>query len=692
MAISGPSEMVREMGENVGEHAPAFTALVQVRLGSMRLPGKALLQVGGKPLLAHLIERLGRSRKLDAILLVIPVSSINDPLEQLANDMKIGVFRGSELDVLDRFAGAAKRFLSKNYVRITGDCPIVDPEVVDGVIEHFSANNLDYARTGKTFPDGLDVEVFTSEALETAQSEARDNFDREHVTPWIRRFYSSELSFVEYPEDLSRLRLTVDEPEDLSVISEVFGAFSDNTFTVADVSQLASARPELFVPNQHLERDGGSSLSSGEKLWRRAIRVVAGGTMLFSKRPDLYATQGWPTYFSRTQGCKVWDLDGRPFIDVGLMGVGTNVLGYSNPEVDEAVREVIQNGNMSSLIAPEEVFLAEELVAIHPWAGKARFARSGGEACAVALRIARAASGKDGVAFCGYHGWHDWYLSANLLSGSSLDTHLLPGLSPKGVPKALKGSSLPFRYNEVDALEKHLESGAIGCIFMEVERNIPPATGFLESVKALSKKYGAVLVFDECTSGFRTQHGGLHLGYGVEPDLVTLGKTLGNGYAVSAVLGTDAVMQQADSSFISSTFWSERIGSVAGLKTLEVMKREDSPKRLVETGLRVRRGWGEIANSNGLKLEITGIVPLSSYTVTGYGATEVKTFVTREMLRRGFLAPPSIYVSLAHTEEIVEVYLASLNDVFRELSKIDPEDLGNVLGGKTVISSFSRLN
>ena len=176
-------------------------------------------------------------------------------------------------------------------------------------------------------------------------------------------------------------------------------------------------------------------MGKGQELYKKAKKLIPGGTMLLSKRPEMFLPENWPSYFSKAKGCEVWDLDNNKFIDMTIMGIGTNILGYGNDEVDKAVQKVISNGNMSTLNCPEEVQLAEKLIEINPWADMVRFARSGGEANAIAIRIARAASGKDGVAVCGYHGWHDWYLSANHNRENELADHLLPGLNPIGVPK-----------------------------------------------------------------------------------------------------------------------------------------------------------------------------------------------------------------------------------------------------------------
>src|SRR3972149_3637810 len=329
--------------------------------------------------------------------------------------------------------------------------------------------------------------------------------------------------------------------------------------------------------------------------------------MLLSKRAEMFLPDQWPAYFSKAKGCKVWDLDGREYIDMSIMGIGTNILGYGHPEVDDAVRKTIDSGNMSTFNCPEEVYLAERLIELHPWADMARFARSGGEANAVAIRIARAASGKDKVAICGYHGWHDWYLSANLGDNKNLAGHLLPGLDPAGVPKVLKNTVFPFNYNNFEELESLVSKHDIGVIKMEVSRNKGPENNFLHKVRKLASDKNIILIFDECTSGFRQTFGGLHKLYGVEPDMAMFGKALGNGYAITATIGKRAVMEAAQSTFISSTFWTERIGPTAALKTLEVMEREKSWERITQTGQAIGKLWQTLADKHGLPIQVSGL-------------------------------------------------------------------------------------
>jgi glutamate-1-semialdehyde 2,1-aminomutase len=415
--------------------------------------------------------------------------------------------------------------------------------------------------------------------------------------------------------------------------------------------------------------------------------------MLLSKRAEMFLPDHWPAYFRKATGCRVWDLDGREYIDMSIMGIGTNTLGYGHPEVDEAVRQTIAAGNMSTFNCPEEVYLAERLVELHPWAGMVRLARSGGEANAIAIRIARAASGRDRVAICGYHGWHDWYLAANLGDEQNLAGHLLPGLEANGVPESLRGSALPFRYNNISELEALVRDHAIGVIKMEVSRNMGPEVGFLDKVRKLATDNGIVLIFDECTSGFRQTFGGLHKLYGVEPDMAMFGKALGNGYAITAAIGRREVMEAAQRSFISSTFWTERIGPTAALKTLEVMERVKSWDQITATGKDITARWQALARKNDLSITLTGLPALTSFTFNSPRALEYKTLITQEMLGKGYLAGTSVYVCTEHTSEIVAGFFDALEPVFLLIKECEEgRDVMSLLKGPVCHAGFKRLN
>jgi glutamate-1-semialdehyde 2,1-aminomutase len=434
-------------------------------------------------------------------------------------------------------------------------------------------------------------------------------------------------------------------------------------------------------------------MNSGQGLWKRSKSLIPGGNMLLSKRAEMFLPEHWPTYFSKAKGCQVWDLDGNQYTDMCIMGIGTNTLGYGHPEVDAAVMGTVQAGNMSTLNCPEEVYLAERLVQIHPWADMVRFARSGGEANAIAIRIARAASGRDKVAVCGYHGWHDWYLSANLGDEAGLDGHLLPGLEPNGVPRSLRGTVYPFNYNNFEELKALVDQHDIGVIKMEVSRNRGPENDFLHKVRQLATERRIVLIFDECTSGFRQTFGGLHKLYGVEPDMAMFGKALGNGYAITATIGRREVMEAAQSTFISSTFWTERIGPTAALKTLEIMERVKSWETITNTGMAIRARWQALAEATGLQLEHWGLPALTGFTIQSPKALEYKTLITQEMLSKGYLAATGIYVCTDHTPEVIDSYFAALEPIFRLIKDCeDGRDVMSLLKGAVCHAGFKRLN
>jgi glutamate-1-semialdehyde 2,1-aminomutase len=671
-------------------------AIVQARMGSSRLPGKVLMPLGQTTVIGYLLQRLALSEEVSRIILATSLEATDDTLAGHVARLGFEVFRGSEADVLDRYYQAARSVAPDVVVRVTGDCPLIDPRLVDQVIRELLRTGAEYASNicPPSFPDGLDVEAFTFKALGRAWRKAKRADEREHVTlylqqdPQIRRVNTGADS------DHSSLRWTIDEPSDYEKIRKIVGEFGGRSdFSWEAVLDLESSQPGLFSDNQHHARNAGSATGAGQKLWMRAKNLIAGGNMLLSKRPEMFLPDHWPAYFSRASGCRVWDLEGRELTDMSLMGVGTNILGYGHPEVDEAVRQTIERGNMSTLNCPEEVLLAERLIQIHPWAEMVRLARTGGEANAVAIRIARAATGREKVAICGYHGWHDWYLSANLANDRGLDGHLLPGLEPAGVPRGLQGSVLPFGYNDFDALEKLANIHELAAIKMEVVRNRGPENDFLQRVRDLATRLGIVLLFDECTSGFRETFGGLHKKYGVEPDMATFGKAMGNGYAITAVIGRRAIMEAAQSTFISSTFWTERIGPTAALKTLEVMERERSWETITQTGLTLREGWAAMAADQGLRIQFSGLPALSSFALEGVDNLVGKTFITQEMLKKNFLAGNTVYCSTEHSSSVLHKYFEALLPVFGAIAESESaQNLSDRLEGPICHAGFSRLN
>ncbi|TGL77752.1 aminotransferase class III-fold pyridoxal phosphate-dependent enzyme [Leptospira yasudae] len=673
-----------------------IVAIVQARMGSTRLPNKVMKKINDIPMIGILLKRLGQSKTINKIILATSINSINDELVEYVSSIGYNVYRGSEDNVLERYYFAAKEFGADVIIRITGDCPLIDSNLVDEVVNDFLTNSVDYASNinPPAYPDGLDTEVFSFGALEDAYKNALAKREKEHVTPYIRENSKFKRSNVTYLEDLSGERWTVDEIEDFNVVSDIFGKFHPRIdFSWEEVLALSKREPGLFEKNKHIIRNQGASMETGQKLWKRAKKVIPGGNMLLSKRAEMFLPDQWPAYFSKSKGCKVWDLDGREYTDMFIMGIGTNTLGYGHPEVDEAVIKTVSNGNMSTFNCPEEVYLAERLIELHPWADMVRFARTGGEANAISIRIARAASKKDKVAICGYHGWHDWYLSANLAEDDSLSGHLLPGLNPNGVPKNLRGTVFPFQYNRFEELESLVNTQDIGVIKMEVSRNQGPENGFLQKVRTLASERNIVLIFDECTSGFRQSFGGLHKVYDVEPDIALFGKALGNGYAITAIVGRKEFMEAAQTTFISSTFWTERIGPTAALKTLEVMERLKSWELISNIGKDIKYRWTRLAEKYDLSIDIWGLDALAGFTFKSENALAYKTLITQEMLSKGFLAGNSVYVCIDHTPELIDAYINAIDPIFKLIQECENgRNVHSLLKGPVCHAGFKRLN
>lgn len=423
----------------------------------------------------------------------------------------------------------------------------------------------------------------------------------------------------------------------------------------------------------------------GQNLWKKAKKLIPGGNMFLSKRSEIFLPDYWPSYYYKSKGCEIWDLNNKKYYDLSLMSAGTNVLGYCNKEIDKVVKKTIELGNMTTLNCPEEYHLAKTLIKIHPWANMVKLARSGGEANSIAVRIARAATFSDKIAVCGYHGWHDWYLAANLMGNKKLDEHLLPGLTPNGVPKYLKNTVYTFMYNDYDKIKYLVEKRKIRIVKMEVCRDEYPKNNFLIKVRKLCNKNKAILIFDECTTGFRETYGGIHLKFKVNPDIAVFGKALGNGYPITAVIGKRKIMNFAQSTFMSSTFWSERIGPTAALKTLEYMKKNKTWIEVKKKGQYLKKKIKEISIRTGIPINISG---LDSFPTITFKDKNVyyKTLLTHEMLKKGFLASNVIFVSIQHKKKIIDKYLYNLEKILIDIKKKKIK-----LKGKSSHTTFKRL-
>ena len=437
-----------------------------------------------------------------------------------------------------------------------------------------------------------------------------------------------------------------------------------------------------------------SNKNKGQVLLKKAKKIIPGGGQLLSKRSELFLPGYWPAYYKKAKGSIIWDLENNRYYDFAGMGTLSCVLGYADSFINNRVIKAINLSSMGTLNSYEEVDFAEMLIAIHPWAQMARFARTGGEACSIAIRIARASSGKDKILFCGYHGWHDWYLAANMQNNENLSEQLLPGLTTKGVPKNLIDSSIPFKYNDYEDFKRVFDrnSNKIGVVIMEPQRSTPPDLEFLKYVRKKTKEIGAVFIFDEITSGFHENYGGRHIDLKINPDIAIFSKAIGNGYPISAIIGTKEVMESAQSTFVSSLMWTERIGFVAGIATLQKMKKFNVQNKTVKFGKRIKKGWKKASDDLGLDITIRGMNSIPEFCFNYENNLELSTFFIQEMLKKGFLANLRLATTYAYTNKIINDYMNACYDTFKKIKNYQDKNIKIPLKGQIKHDTFRRLN
>lgn len=433
----------------------------------------------------------------------------------------------------------------------------------------------------------------------------------------------------------------------------------------------------------------------GPDLWSHAKSVISCGSGLRSKWAELYDPGTWPSYFSRCKGSRIWDVNGRQYTDFGA-GAGAIVLGYSDPVVDQAVRQRIGRGTYCTLLSPQEVELAELLLELHPWAGRVRYARGGGEAMGVAVRIARAATDRSGVAFCGYHGWQDWYLAANLGDGKNLDGHLLPGLAPLGVPRELKGTAVPFQYNDLAAFEAALAElgGRPAAVVMEPMRTQFPEPGFLETIKRRTAEVGAVLIVDEITSGWRFGFPGASALFGLEPDIAVYAKATSNGFPCGAIIGRAEVMDGANGSFISSSYWTDGVGPAAALASVRRMRDLKVQPAIWQRGEDFQSRFRQLAAQHTECKAVIGGMPANPYISFDLGelANKAKIAFIRMMVARGYLCAGGNFIMFTHTDQMFDGFLAAAEEAYSALDQlVSKGELEDYVGAAEGLGNFARL-
>jgi len=655
-------------------------AIIQARMGSTRLPGKILADIEGRPMLWHIANRVRRATTVRRLVIATSTARSDDVVGEFCRAHEIACFRGSETDLLDRYYRAARESAADTVVRVTSDCPLIDPQVIDRIVSVFFAEKCDYATNTirYTYPDGLDTEVFSFAALESAWRQAARPADREHVTPFLKTSGLFRVCNVENEIDLSKrnLRWTVDEPSDLEFARAVYARLRRRgVFGYRDVVRLQEEEPDLHQINdgricnegyyKSLVAESAISprrqvLTRSRELKARAERLIPSCTQTFSKGPTQFVQGVAPVFLARGQGSHVWDVDANEYIDYP-MGLGPVILGHNYPEVTEAVQRQLQEGSAFSLPHPLEVEVAELLSEIIPCAEMVRFGKNGSDVTSAAVRVARAYTGRDLIACCGYHGWQDWYIGTTTRSN--------------GVPKPVQALTVTFEYNNIQSLRRLFAEHPqrIAAVIMEPIGIQEPTDNFLQEVRTLAQEEGALLVFDEVVTGFRVAVGGAQEYFGVTPDLACVGKAMGNGFPISAIVGRRDVMELFDEVFFSFTFGGEAISLAAAKATIEVLRGKKVIPHLWEQGQRLKDGYRVFAAEHGIT-DFTHCLGLPPHTVTvfrneqGQESLEMKSLFMQECLKRGVLFSGVQNTCFSHSPADIDTTLRVYNAAMKILA------------------------
>lgn len=667
-------------------------AIIQARMGSLRFPGKVLENLGKKPLLEWIVDAAKRVSTLNDIVVATSENSSDYPIISWCIENNIKHFRGSEHDVLSRFYGAALANNADVIVRITADCPLLDPNLVEQVLYLVSSGEADYASNimPPTWPDGLDCEAFSMSTLKISFEQASRQSDREHVTPYIRNnqhIFRVKNVATSIPE-LQKHRWTIDTKQDLEFVEKLVKATKDKASTY-DYLEALSNNPEIKQP-QIVRNEGFaksikdesievSSFDNSNKLLERALKVIPLGSQTFSKSYIQYPQNITPMFLTHGCGSRVWDVDGNEYIDMvsGLLPV---ILGYNDTDINYAINEQLQKGISFSLATELEIQLAEKLCDIIPSAEKVRFAKNGTDVTSAAIRLARAYTGRDEIVLCGYHGWQDWSIGATTRN--------------KGIPKVVSDLSISIPYNDLDVIETHLKSEKIATLIMESCNYEEPKSGYLSGIKELCEKYGTILIFDEVITGFRFALGGAQEYFGVTPHISCFGKAMGNGMPISAVVGQDFVMKEMEEIFFSGTFGGETLSLAASLATINKIENYNVIQHLWDFGNTLKNKLKILINSYNL----ASVIALSGYSPwlifkffddENVSSHELKTLFIQEMVRRGILINSSCNINFSHCElEQTKIQIA-VEEVFCVIAEgLKKNNLGELLKTKPIQPLF----
>jgi spore coat polysaccharide biosynthesis protein SpsF len=661
-------------------------AVTQARYGSSRLPGKVLKKIGNRTLLSVHLERIKQSRRISKLIVASTLEAEVVQIEAIAKQHQCQVYKGSLTDVLDRFYQAVKNEGADYIVRLTSDCPLIDPLIIDSVINTCIAGKLDYCSNTlhPTFPDGMDVEVFTFNALETAWQEAKLQSDREHVTPFIWRNSTEKggdrFKSYNYENDidLSHLRLTVDEPSDLELVKNLVLHLGDNRSWKDYVTYIKNHH-HLFEINAHIKRNEGlmksvqqdrlairtiTNFSESDKYRSKIHDLIPGGAHTYSKGDDQFPERA-PAAIAYGKGAYVWDIDGNKYLDcsMGLTAVG---LGHAYEPVVNAVKKELDNGVNFQRPSHLEMEMAERFLSLVPQHQMIKFAKNGSIVTTAAVKLARAYTGRKLVAFPfdhPFYSYDDWFIGKTACN--------------TGVPDEISALSVTYKSDDLNSLRELFEKypGQIACVISEPEKNWGLPENYLQQAIDLIHHYGALYIQDEMITGFKTDFPGSIRKYNVTPDLATWGKGIANGFSFCALTGKKEIMELggirnkgAEKVFlISTTHGGETHTLSAALATIDIFENNDVIGYNHGIGRYFNQLCNEVLQVNGIS-EFIDIAPCDWMPVFVFKNKDKeisaghRTLAMQEMIKRGVLFQGAFVPCFSHTKEDVEYFAVALNE------------------------------
>ncbi len=675
-----------------------YTIIIQARLSSKRFPKKILNKLGALSVIEYLIDRI-KTININKTIWVATTNKKSDDVLAEKLCKKVKIFRGSEDDVLGRYFFLAKKIKAKHIIRITSDCPFVDKKIIEKGIKIYESGKYDYVSNilKRTYPDGLDVEIFSFTTLEKAHFNCKNKQMREHVTPYMRTGYYKKLKTGNFKvcnflndTDLSHIRWTLDTKDDLIYLQSIAKKLKHNFYWMDAISLLTKDK-HILQRNKHNYKRIESlkniqnyanklkKYKKSNQIFKKAIQIIPLASQTFSKSYIQFPRGAAPLFAKNGQGAIIKDVDDNNYIDF-IMGLLPIVLGYNDVDVNSSIVEQLNKGITFSLASDLEYELASLLCRVIPSADMVRFGKNGSDVNTAAIRLARAHTKREKIIVCGYHGWHDWYIGTTTRD--------------EGVPNIIKELTYKVSLNDLNKLYDLLKTEHFAAVILEPANQTDITFETLKSVREMTKKFGTLLIFDEIISGFRIDVGGAQTYYNIVPDISTFGKAMANGMPLSAIVGKKNIFKKMKEIFFSATFGGEALSLAASIATINKIQKQDVIKKIKITGKTFINDLNLVLSKNNLinYMHFSGpdwwprlIIKSKKINTNLY-----KTILRQENIQNGLLLNSSLNLSFSHHDNSIinktkDRFNASMISFNKIISSKNPK---KYLKGKIIVPTF----